>query len=426
VLFYGSSSIRFWPDLRRDFPGRPVLNRGFGGASLADCVHFFDRLIVPYAPRVLVLYAGDNDLANGHKPQDVLHELTRFINLLSTTLPSTLLAVISIKPSPAESDKVADIIEANALIKGLLSETAKATYLDVFERMVREDGSFRPELFQDDGRHMAAAGYGVWKDVVLSYLNGQGAGFRRQAHKWFSSPLAREMELVLFGTAGRRVLVFPTLRGNQYQYEDLGMVEVLREPLERGSMQLVCLDSLDLDSWSNRERLPRDRVLRHVAFENYILREVLPFSQSKNPDPTLTTHGCSLGAFHAMNIALRHPDRFTHVLALGGRYDLTKSIPGWPDLLDGYYDDDVYFNTPSHFISNMTDPRLLDQIRKLDITIVVGDADAFYENNRAFSETLCNRGIRHAFHVWNGYCHGARNWRNMIRAYLLNHIDSRC
>src|SRR5580693_8961009 len=72
VLFYGSSSIRFWPDLRRDFPGRPVLNRGFGGASLADCVHFFDRLIVPYAPRVLVLYAGDNDLANGHKPQDVL------------------------------------------------------------------------------------------------------------------------------------------------------------------------------------------------------------------------------------------------------------------------------------------------------------------------------------------------------------------
>jgi esterase/lipase superfamily enzyme len=226
------------------------------------------------------------------------------------------------------------------------------------------------------------------------------------------------MELLVFGKAGRRILVFPTLRGNPHQYEELGMVEVLRDRLEGNTLQLLCLDSLDLDSWYNRERRPRDRVLRHLDFENYVLREVLPFSHSKNADPSLTAHGCSLGAFHAVNIAFRHPECFTHILALTGRYDLTKSFPGLPDLLDGYYDDDVYFNTPSHFMSNMTDPQLLEQLRKLDIKIVVGESDAFFQNNRALSQTLWDKGIGHAFHVWKGSGHGARNWREMVRLYL--------
>ena len=418
VLFYGSSSIRLWPDLKHDFPGRPVLNRGFGGSTLEDCVRFFDRLVRPYAPRAVILYAGDNDLAHGQTPAQVLGQLGRFLELLFRTLPSTLLGVISIKPSPSESANLPAILEANGLIRGLVSEMDKVTYLDVFARMLAADGSCRPELFQEDGLHMSAAGYAVWKDVVLSYLNGRGAGFERRQHHWFSPHLRREMEVVVFGKSGRRALVFPTYRGTQYQYEELGAVEVLRDRLEAGSLQLLCLESLDKETWYNRALSPRERVLRHVEFENYVLREVLPFSASANADPALTAHGCSLGAFHAVNIALRHPERFTQVLALGGRYDLTKSFPGMPDLLDGYYDEDVYFNTPCHFMSNMTDPGLLELLRKLDITIVVGEADAFKDNNRELSQTLWNKGIRHAFHVWEGYSHSTRNWCEMVRLYL--------
>ena len=97
---------------------------------------------------------------------------------------------------------------------------------------------------------------------------------------------------------------------------------------------------------------------------------------------------------------------------------MTKSFAGFRDLLDGYYDDDVYFNTPCHFMPNLTDPRLLEQLRRLDITIVIGESDAFIENNLALSQTLWDKGVWHAFHVWNGYAHSPRRWCEMVRLYL--------
>jgi esterase/lipase superfamily enzyme len=364
------------------------------------------------------LYAGDNDLVHGGKPAHLLDHLKQFLELVNKYLPSSLLAVISIKPSPAYCNNLTAITETNALIRDLTSGLDKVAFLDVFGKMLRPDGSCRPELFHDDGIHMAPAGYAVWKEVVWSYLTGEGAGFQRERHKWFSPHLQREMELLLIGRAGRRVLVFPTLYGTPYQYEELGMVEALRDRLEGGGLQLLCLDSPDLESLYNRGLPPRERILRHVAFESYILREVLPFSQNRNANPALTAHGCSLGAFHAVNIAFRHPLRFTHVVGLSGRYDLTKSFGGFRDLMDGYYDEDVYFNTPCHFMANLTDPRLLEQLRGLDITIVTGESDAFVENNRAFSRTLWDKGIWHAFHVWDSHSHSPRRWCEMVRRFL--------
>ena len=126
-----------------------------------------------------------------------------------------------------------------------------------------------------------------------------------------------------------------------------------------------------------------------------------------------------------MNIALRHPERFTHVLALSGRYDLTKRFPTSPDLMEGYYDDDVYFNTPSHFMVNLTDPLLLEQLRRLEITIVIGETDPFLDNNRNLSQILWDRGVRHGFHVWPGYGHGSRDWREMVTRYLNGTLNQR-
>jgi esterase/lipase superfamily enzyme len=333
-------------------------------------------------------------------------------------LPFALLAVISIKPSPAYQGNLAAIQETNARIRELTSGIEKVTYLDVFGKMLQPDGSCRPELFQGDGVHMAPAGYAVWKEVVLAYLNGEGAGFPRQSHRWYSPRLEREIEVLTIGGVGRRILVFPTLYGTPYQYEELGMVEALRERLEGGQLQLFCLDNVDLESFYNKRRAPRERVLRHIRFEQYVLEEVLPFTAWLNANPALTAHGCSLGAFHAVNIAMRHPRRFTQVVAFSGRFDLTRSFGGFADLMDGYYDDDVYFNTPCHYMANLTDPELLAQIRRLDITIAIGESDAFIENNQAFSRILWDKGIWHAFRVYHGYAHSPHRWCEMVKLFL--------
>ena len=241
----------------------------------------------------------------------------------------------------------------------------------------------------------------------------------REYHKWFSQNLDHEMELLVFGHAGVRVLVFPTWGGRFYQYEDNGMIEVLRDRLEQGQLQLFCVDSFDAHSLYNHKISPRERIMRHNNFEKYILNEVVPFSEHKNPHPSLLTHGCSLGAFHAVNIAFRYPTRFKGVVALSGRYDLTRWFGGIPDLFDGYYDEDVYFHMPSHFIPNLTDPELLKQLRQLDITLVVGEGDAFLENNRALSQALWDKGVWHAFRVWSGRGHSFRHWREVIKVYTL-------
>lgn len=427
LLFYGSSSIRLWPSLEDDFPDYPLLNRGFGGATLQDCVSLYPHLVKPYSPKAIILYAGDNDLASDHNPQRILDSLAEFLDLLSKDFPSTVVAFIAIKPSPVHQGQE-EIQETNRLIEELASKRDNLIFLNVYHKMLNPDGSPNKELFLDDGLHMGRAGYAIWKEVVASYLSvvwpqpakshSNVVLLNREQHKWFSRNVNRDMELLVFGHAGVRMLVFPTWGGRFYQYEDNGMVEVLRDRLEGGALQLFCVDSYDSHALYNHEISPRERILQQMSFERYILEEVLPFSERKNPNPSLTAHGCSLGAFHAVNMAFRHPNRFSGVLALSGRYDLTRSISGFLDLFDGYYDDDIYYNTPGHFIVNLTDPELLKQLRKLNITLAVGERDAFFENNRDFSQALWDKGIWHAFRVWSGKPHDFDHWREMLRLYM--------
>lgn len=428
LLFYGSSSIRLWPSVERDFPDYPVLNRGFGGATLQDCVRAYPRLVKPYAPRLILLYSGDNDLADGHSPQHVLASLQAFLDLLEKDFPSTLVALISIKPSPIHQNQ-REIQETNRLVEALVSQRDNLTFINIYPKMLKPDGSPNELLFLDDRLHMAQAGYDIWKEAVASYLsvvwsppakaNPQVTGLNREYHRWFSRHLGRVMELLVFGHAGVRVLVFPTWRGRFHQYEDNGVVDVLRRSLADGALQLFCVDSFDSHAMYNQEISPRERIVRHLSFERYILEEVLPFSEGKNPHPSVAVQGCSLGAFHAVNIAFRYPDRFDSVLALSGRYDLTRSFDGYHDLFDGYYDDDIYFNMPSHFIPNLTDVELLRKLRRLNITLGVGERDVFLENNRTLSLALWDKGVAHTFRLWQGKSHNFDNWREMVRLYTV-------
>lgn len=240
----------------------------------------------------------------------------------------------------------------------------------------------------------------------------------REYHKWHSPFIGREMELLVFGHAGARVIVFPTRDGRFFDYENWRMVEVLKDKIEAGHLQLFCVDSIDRESLYADWAVPADRMKRHLDYENYILREVAPFSASLNPDFTLIAHGCSLGAYHAMNITLRHPHRFGKVVALSGRYDLTEEVGSFRGLFDGYYDDLVYFNNPSHYLPRLEDGATLEQLRRLQIVFVIGKDDTFYENNKQLSEVMTAKGIPHTFTVWDGEAHRAREWRKMVRWYL--------
>ncbi len=222
----------------------------------------------------------------------------------------------------------------------------------------------------------------------------------------------------MFGHAGARVLVFPARMGRFYEYENWGLVRSLHEHLEKGWLQLFCVDSIDTESLYKLDECSSVRLQRHIQYEQYILREVIPFTARKNSSPYLISHGCSLGAFHAVNIAFRHPEYFSKVVALSGRYDLTQTVEDFAALLGGCPDPTVYYHTPSQFIPRLNDPMLLNQLRQMEIILTIGREDPFLENNRQFSRALWEKGIWHALHEWEGRAHCAKYWRQMVKTYL--------
>lgn len=241
---------------------------------------------------------------------------------------------------------------------------------------------------------------------------------QREYHRWFSPNLGRDMELLIFGHAGARVLVFPTRCGRFYDYENFGLVAALADRIEQGWLQLFCVDSIDSESIYNRYIEPSDRIRRHGQYEQYILSEVLPLSRLKNPQPFMISHGCSLGAYHALNIAFRHPQWFGKVVALSGRYNLSVPVAEFPSLFDAYYDDEIYFNTPNHFLPNLADDAVLEQLRRLQIVLTIGANDPFLDSNIALSDSLKAKQIPHDLFVWAGRAHHPDDWQKMVQIYL--------
>jgi len=167
VLFVGSSSIRLWSDLEMQFKDLPVvIKRGFGGSELSDCVKNLSRLVLRYRPRLVLVYAGDNDLAAGNSPIDVVSRFAAFVDGVHATLPDTRIAYISIKPSPARVALLPRIRVANALIHRYAELSSNVDYIDVFTPMLDARGAPRRELFRDDALHLNADGYTLWKRVI--------------------------------------------------------------------------------------------------------------------------------------------------------------------------------------------------------------------------------------------------------------------
>ena len=235
---------------------------------------------------------------------------------------------------------------------------------------------------------------------------------QREHHKWYSEHLGREMEMLVFGHAGTPVLVFPTSMGKFFEYEDRGMIDVLGEKLHNGVMQLYCVDSVDEEALYNNTVHPRVRIARHVQYEDYIRHEVLALIAKKNPGQRIMTHGCSFGAYHAMNFALRNPEQVKGCVTMGGAFDIKK-------FLDGYYDEDCYFHNPPDYIKSLSDPWHLERYRGNKYILVTGEGDICVDKNQEFAALLQAKGIPHHLFVWgNGSHHDWDWWLKMADVYL--------
>lgn len=170
VVFVGSSSIVLWKSLASDFPGNKVINRGFGGSLLSDSVHFAHRIVTPYRPRMVVVFAGTNDLASGRSPERVFADFQALVGRVREKLPRTRIAFISVSPTPSRWANNANAIRANRLVKEFIQKEENMAYIDVYHPMLSPEGLPRPELFVSDQLHLNAQGYALWRSVVGPYL----------------------------------------------------------------------------------------------------------------------------------------------------------------------------------------------------------------------------------------------------------------
>ena len=170
IVFVGSSSIRKWVTLAADFPHHQVLNRGFGGSQIIDSVHFADRIVLPYEPRMIVFYAGGNDLHARKNPEQVFADFRAFVDKVRAKLPKTEIAFISIAGNPSRWAEVEQVKATNVLIENYIKGQEGMKFINVFPRMLGSDGLPRPEIFVADRLHMNAEGYKLWTEIVGQYL----------------------------------------------------------------------------------------------------------------------------------------------------------------------------------------------------------------------------------------------------------------
>jgi esterase/lipase superfamily enzyme len=234
----------------------------------------------------------------------------------------------------------------------------------------------------------------------------------REYHKWWSPSLHREMELLVFGHGGMPMLVYPTSMGRFFEYEDRGMIRAIWRRFAEGHVQAFCVDSVDTESLYNRHIHPRHRIERHMHYENYILHEVLPFIRARNPASALAVTGCSFGGYHAANFAFRHPELVSHLISMSGAFDIH-------DRLDGYYDNDCYFNCPVDYLPNLHDDWYLSRFRSMRIVLGTSDWDICQDANWRMAGMLHAKGVPHWLDVWQGgHVHDWPLWQKMAQKYF--------
>jgi len=234
----------------------------------------------------------------------------------------------------------------------------------------------------------------------------------REYHKGYSHELHRDMEYLVFGNAGKPLLVFPTSMGKFFEYEDRGMIGVLAPKIDRGELQVFCPDAVDTESWYNKGAHPGSRIWRHVQYEKYLMNEFIPFLKWKNWAPQMFVTGCSFGGYHALNFSMRHPELVSACVSMSGSFDIRN-------FLDGYYDDNVYFNNPIDYVANLSDNFYLSRYRQMKIVLGTADWDMCLDANVRMAAVLHAKGIPHWLDIWGDNSkHDWPLWKRMAGKYF--------
>lgn len=222
------------------------------------------------------------------------------------------------------------------------------------------------------------------------------------------------MPIAVYGHYGFALLMIPTAAADYLEYERFELIEHLRPFIDQGKMKVFSINSINMESWMNKPMEGAHKAIRHNQFNQYVWEEVIPFIQNTTSVETpIITSGASFGALHAMNLFLKRPDLIKGVIAMSGVYDLMEYS-------DGYYDEQVYFNSPIHYIPNLTDHQLLEKIRSGKIIIATGSGNHEDPNaNNRFSGVLHSKSIPHELSVWgNDIHHDWPTWKKMLPHFI--------
>lgn len=237
----------------------------------------------------------------------------------------------------------------------------------------------------------------------------------RQLSGWYSHRLQMEMPIAVYGHYGFALLLVPTAAADYLEYERFQLLDTLQQFTDSGKVKIFSINSINNQSWMNRQMDPLHKVYMHRQFNEYVYEEVVPFIRMHTSgDTPIIICGASFGALHSMNLFLKRPDLINGVIALSGVYDLTEYS-------SGFYNEDVYFNSPQHYMPHLHDNNILEQIRRSGhIHIFSGSGP--YEDPSAsgrFARVLYDKGINYELDIWGEeWPHDWNTWRNVLPHYL--------
>ena len=230
---------------------------------------------------------------------------------------------------------------------------------------------------------------------------------KEQYHKWYSQQLGMDIEMLVYGDRGYPVILFPTSMGRYYENKDFKLIDSVAWFVNEGLVKIYCIDSIDRLSWYNKGVHPAERVKNHIHYDNMLYHELAPWAMHETGVGKVCVAGCSFGGYHAANFAFRHPDRVSHMYSMSGAFDIK-------DQLDGFYNDDVYFNNPMDFVQNVSDPA----IWQMKIILGTSDWDICKDSNLQFSGILNRKNINHWLDIRPNAEHDWPIWREMFPHYL--------
>lgn len=229
---------------------------------------------------------------------------------------------------------------------------------------------------------------------------------QEQYVRYYSHHLGRELEMLVFGHGGYPVVLFPTSMGRYYENKDFKLIESARWAVEQGKVKIYCPDSIDKESWYNRNVHPAERARNHARYDAFLNEELVPQMMRDTGVGKVVAAGCSFGGYHAANFAFKHPDKVSHMYSMAGAFNIK-------DQVDGFYNDDVYYNNPVDFLPGANHPDLWH----MNIILGTSDCDICLDANYQLSAILIGKGIKHWLDVRQGE-HDWPVWREMFPHYL--------